>query len=104
MLKDTLEVETNLRASRKLKNRVEAYRRRQENQPSNFASSSTSDVKFDIMIKTMDILMDRLSLDNRPPNREHPENQIRNPNFRRPPLPPRNQRNRDDQNIILPFP
>ena len=47
--------------------------------------------------------MDRLDLNNRPPNREQPENQIKNPNFRRPLPPPRNQRNPDDQQIRPPF-
>ena len=56
--------------------------------------------------------MDILALDNRPPNREHHEPQIRNPNFRRPPPPPpqirkrdqRNRRNVEDQQIRPPFP
>ena len=47
--------------------------------------------------------MDRMAPYNRPPNREQPKNQIRNPNFRRPPPPPRNQRNLDDQQIRPPF-
>ena len=48
--------------------------------------------------------MDRLAQDNRPPNIDKPENQIRNPNFRRTPPPQRNQRNPEDQKIRPPFP
>ena len=57
--------------------------------------------------------MDRLTMDNRPLNKEQNEPQIRNPNFRRPnPSPPpqirqrdtRNPRNPDDQQIRPPFP
>ena len=87
-----------------MKNRVEVDRRRQENQQSTSAPSSTSDVKFEMLMKTMERLMDRLALYNRPHNREQPENQIRNPNFRRPPPPQRNQRNPKDQQIRRPFP
>ena len=54
--------------------------------------------------------MDILALDSRPPNRDHPKPQIRNPNFRRPPPPQirerekRNPRNVEDQQIRPPFP
>ena len=90
MFKDALEIEENLMAWGKLKNRVEANRRRQENQPSTSAPSSTNYAKFDIIMKTMGRLMDRMDPYNRPPNREKPENQARNPNSRKPPPPTRN--------------
>ena len=54
-----------------------------------------------------------MALDNRPPNREHPKPQVRNPSFRRPPPPPplqnrkrdtRNPRNLEEQQIGPPFP
>ena len=77
----------------KLKNRIEGDRRRQENQPSTSTSFSTNNVKFEMMMKNMERLMEMIDLYNRPPNREKPENQIRNPNFSRPPPPQRNQRN-----------
>ena len=86
-----------------MKNRVEETRRRKENQPSTSTPSSASDVKFEMMMNTMERLMNRLALDNRPPNREKLENQVRNPNFRRPPPPERNQRNPKDQQRIPPF-
>ena len=80
MFKYALEVEANLFASGKMKQRVEVDKRktREENQPS---TSSSSDAKFDIMMKTMERLMDRLALYNKPPNREHPKPQIRHLNF-----------------------
>ena len=69
MFKDALEEEANLMASGKMKQRVEVDRRktREENQPSTYSSTYA---KFDIMMKTMERLMDRLVLDSRPPNRD----------------------------------
>ena len=69
MFKYALEVEANLMASGKMKQRVEVDRRktREENQPS---TSSSTDAKFDIMMKNMERLMDRLALDNMPPNKD----------------------------------
>ena len=62
------------------------------------------------MMKTMERLIDILALDNRPPNREQHDSQIKNPNFIRPPPPPqirkkyqRNPINVEDQQIIPPF-
>ena len=53
MFNDALEVEANLMASGKMKHRVEVDRRKnkEENQPS---TSSSTDAKFDIMMKTME--------------------------------------------------
>ena len=81
--------------------------------PSAFAGVSSNDVKFEMMMETMEKLMDRLTVDNRPLNKEQNEPQIRNPNFRRPDPPPppqitqrdmRNPGNPDDQEIRPPFP
>jgi len=50
--------------------------------------------------------VERLTLDNRPAPREIQEPQVRNPNFRRPPVPQIRQRdpkNKGDQQIIPPF-
>ena len=55
-------------------------------------------------MKTVERPMVMLDLDNRPPNREQPENQLRKPNFRILPPPVRNQRDLEDQQIIPPFP
>ena len=73
MFKYALEVEENLMAIWKMKNKVEEYRRRQENKPSTFSPSSSNDAKFEMMMKSMEILIDMLALYNRPPNREHLE-------------------------------
>ena len=86
---------------------VETNRRkvREENVPSASAVASSNDVKFEMMLKTMEKLMDRMTVDNGPLNREQNEPQIKNPNFRSPNPPPlpqnryrdtRNPRNLDD--------
>ena len=59
MFKDALEVEEKLMPSRKMKNRVEEDRRRHENKPSTSTPSLVSDVKFEMMMKTMERLMVR---------------------------------------------
>ena len=88
MFKYALEVESNSMESGKMKKRVEVDRRkmREENQPST-SDSYSNDAKFEMMMKTMEILMDMLDLDNIPPNREQHEPKIRNPKFRRLVLP-----------------
>ena len=85
MFKDALEVEVNLITSEKMKQRVEVDRRRtrEEHQTSTSiaaTSSSSNDAKFEMMMKTMERLMDRFDLDNGPPNREKIDCQIRNQN------------------------
>ena len=89
---------------------VDRRKTREENKPPTSTSSSSNDANFEMMMKTMEILMDMLDLYNIPPNREHPEPQVRNPNFRRPPpsqqnrkRDPRNPRNPEDQQIRPPF-
>ena len=107
MFQDSLEVEANMMASGKIKQKVETYKRkaREEIVPFASAGASSNDVKFEMMLKTMEKLMDRMTVDNRPLNKEHNEPQIRNTNFRRPnpPLSPqirqrdmRNPRNPDE--------
>jgi hypothetical protein len=74
-----------------------------ESQPS---TSQSSDVKFDLMIKTMERFMEKLSLDNKPAIRDQADFQHRNQNFRRAPGPQirqRDQRNQGDQQIKPPF-
>ena len=112
MFTDALEVEANMMASGKMKQRdIDRRKIREENMPS--TSSSVNDIKFEMMLKTMEKLMDRLTVDNRSFNREQYEPQIKNPNFRRPnpPIPPqnrqrdmRNPRNQEEQHIRPPFP
>ena len=86
---------------------VDRRRTRENNQAS---TSSSTNAKFDIMMKTMESLMDRLELHNRIPSKEYSKPQIRNRNFKRPPPPPqirhkdqRNPRNVEDQQIRPPF-
>ena len=70
---------------------IDRRKTREENMPS--TSSSVTDIKFEMMLKTMEKLMDRLTMDYRSFNREHADPQIRNPNFRRPnpPMLPQNR-------------
>ena len=110
MFTDALEVEANMMASGKMKHRDIDRRKKEENSPS--TSSSTTDIKFEMMLKTMEKLMDRLTMDNRVFNREQVNPQISNPNFRRPnpPILPQNRqrdmrkpRNQEEQQIRPPF-
>jgi len=60
-------------------------------------------------MKTMEKMMEKFSVDNRPPPGEHQEPQIRNLNFRRPASQqnsPREARNHDENNHLIraPFP
>ena len=64
MFKDVLEAEANLMAYGKMENRVVEDRRKQKKQPYTSGPSSASDLKFEMMMKTMEILMDKLALDN----------------------------------------
>ena len=67
----------------KIKPRADIDRRkgREEAHPSTSASSCR-DIKFELMLKTMEKLMDKLMVEARLTNREQNEPQIRNPNFR----------------------
>ena len=71
---------------------------REENVPS--AAASSNDVKFEMMLKTMGKLMDKMNLDNIPFNREQNEPKIRNPNFRSPNRPPPPQIRQRDTRIL----
>ena len=90
MFQDSLEVEVNMMESGKIKQKVETNKRkaREENVPSAFVVASSNDVKSEMMLKTLEKLMDKLTVEKRPLNREHNEPQIINPNFRRPNPPP----------------
>jgi hypothetical protein len=91
MMNDAIEVEVNLMASRKIKYNPETDMKKVqgEAQPS---TSQSSDVKFDLMMKTMERFMENLSLDNKPAIRDQAEIQPRNQNFRRAPVPQIRQR------------
>ena len=86
MFKDALEVESNMMACGKMKHKIETNKRkiREEIVPSTSATASSSDIKFEMILKEMEKMMDKLTVDNRPLNREQNEPQIRNLNFIRP--------------------
>ena len=84
MMDDAIEVEVNLLASNKTKQKGESRRIKEKAQPS--TSQSSTDVKMDLMMKAMERLIDRFFMDDigQNVNRERNEPQIRNPNFRQP--------------------
>ena len=74
MFTDALEVEANMMACGKIKQRVDVDRSKgREEMPSTFSASSSNNIKFEMMLKTMENLMDRLTVEARPVNREHNE-------------------------------
>jgi hypothetical protein len=69
IINNTIEVEVNMMASRKIKQRFN----RGDKKPQGDAQPSTSrslDDKFDLMMKMMEKLMERMSVGNRPAARE----------------------------------
>ena len=69
MFIDALYVEANMMACGKIKPRAEVDRRkgREEIHPTS-STSSSSDIKFEMILKTMEKLMDRLTLEANPVN------------------------------------
>ena len=64
MFTNALDVEENMIGSGKMKQRdIDRRKIREENMPS--TSSSATDIKFEMMLKKMEKLMDRLTMDNR---------------------------------------
>jgi hypothetical protein len=105
MMSDAIEVEVNLMASGKIKHNLDRSVKKVqgEAQPS---TSQSSDEKFDLMMKTMERLMERMSVENKPATRDQTDFQPRNQNFRRAPVPQirqRDQRDQGDQQIKPPF-
>ena len=69
MFTDALEVEANMMVSGKIKQRdIDRRKTRKENMSS--TSSSATDIKFEMLLKTVEKLMDRLIVDYRSFNRE----------------------------------
>ena len=64
MMDDSIEVEVNLTTSNKTKQRND-IRRVKEEEPQGSTSHSSSDAKFNMMIKTMEKLMEKLSADDK---------------------------------------
>jgi hypothetical protein len=105
MMNDLIEVEVNLMASGKIKYNPETDMKKVqgEAQPS---TSQSSNPKFDLMVKTMERLVEKLSLDNKPGIRDQTELQHRNPNYIIVPVTQiiqRDQMNQGDQQIKPPF-
>ena len=75
MMNDAIEVEINMMSSKRGKYKSETRRIKYEPQ-------SSSDTKFDSMMKVMDKLVDKVSIVDRQVVRDNNEPQIRNPNFR----------------------
>ena len=71
MFIDALEVEANMMACGKIKPREEVDRRksREETHPT-ASTSSSSDIKFEMMLKTMEKLMERITVEAKPTNQE----------------------------------
>ena len=96
-MNDEIEVEFNIMDFGKIKHKNEIRRVKEE--PKASTSQSSSNTKFDMMIK----VMDKIYVDERHPIRDHNEKNIGNHNFRRPqsPLSPtvlqRGQINHNDQ-------
>jgi aromatic ring-opening dioxygenase catalytic subunit (LigB family) len=69
MMRDTIEVEVNLMASGKIKHNFDRNGKNPQGevQPS---TSQSSDEKFDLMMKTMERLMERMFMENNPATRE----------------------------------
>ena len=88
MFQDALEVEVNMMASRKIRQKMETRKDRDDGPSTSVASAN--DRKFEMMLETIEKLMDKLSMDNGSLSSEENEPQFRNPNFRRPnpPQPP----------------
>ena len=102
MMGDAIEVGVNLSSSSKTKQRNETKRVKEE-EPQASTSQSSSEAKFNMIMKTMEKMMETLSVDDKNQMKDQNEPQIRNPNFRRPQGPfvpqvmPRGQRNPNEQ-------
>jgi hypothetical protein len=77
MMSDAIEVEINMMSSKRGRYKVEARKVKEEPQ----TSTSSTDPKFDSLMKVMEKLVDKLSIDNKQAARDN-DTQIRNPNFR----------------------
>jgi len=97
MMSDAIEVEVNLMALGKIKYNYDRDINKVQDEAQPSTSQSSKD-RFELMIKTMEKLMERMSLDNKPNTREQADFPPRNQ--RRPTVPQirqRDQRNHGDQ-------
>ena len=108
MMDDAIEVEVKLTTSNKTKQKNETKRVKVE-EPQASTSQSSSDAEFNMMMKTMEKLMDKLYVDDKNQTKNQNEPQVRNPNFRRqqgphaPQVMPSRPRNPNEQQIRPPF-
>jgi hypothetical protein len=108
IMSNAIEVEVNMMALGKIKQRFN----RGDKRPQGDAQPSTSrstDEKFDLMMRTMEKLMEKMSVGNRPAAREQQDPQPQNQNLRRGQVPQirkreqREQRDQGDQQTRPPF-
>lgn len=108
MMDDAIEVELNLSASKRTKQRNEITRLKEE-EPQASTSQSNSDPKFNMIMKTMERMMDTLSLGEKNQMKDENKPQVRNPYSRRQQGPlvlqvmPRGKINPNEQQIRSPF-
>ena len=81
MMSDVVEVEINMMSSKRGRYKVDP---REQRKPKEEPQASTSsDPKFDTLVKVMERIVDKLSIREKPPSRDNVP-QIRNPNYRPP--------------------
>ena len=82
MINDAIEFEVNLIDLGKMKKKIDSERKKIKDE-AQALSSHSSDIRFDSMMKTMDKIMEKLAVGDRPTSTQQLEPKIRNPNFRR---------------------
>jgi hypothetical protein len=105
MVSDAIEVKVNLMALGKIKQNFDRNGKKPQGDmhPS---MSRSSDEKFNLTMKNIEKIMERMSMDRKSATREKNNFQPRNQNFRRAPVPQirqRDQRDQVDQKIKPPF-
>jgi hypothetical protein len=96
MISEVIEFEVNLMASGKIKQNFDINVKNPQGD-THLSMSQLLDEKFDLMIKTMENLMERMSMENNPSTKEKNKFQPKNQNFRRAPIPQIRQRDQRDQ-------
>jgi hypothetical protein len=103
MMSDAIEFEVNLMASIKIKCNSDRDINKVQDKAQPSTSQSSKD-RFELMMRTMEKIMERISLDNKANTREQvyaPPRNHRRPTF--PQIRQRDQRNQGDQQIRPPF-
>jgi hypothetical protein len=96
MMSDAIEVEVNLIASGKIKHNLDRSVKKFQGE-AHPSTSQSSDEKFDLMMKTMERLMESMSVENNPATRDQTDFQPINQNFRRAQVPQTRKRDQRDQ-------